>query len=247
MYTDMSCRKTVDYYRSQGFEIRNIASLKVGEYSQKTHKPFVYESFTAVVSGLSELDKKRAFSIADAFGYYLVPIVELDSVHPSDKSGSRDSVLAWIPTDFLKTLVDYLEDFEKQVKASYDYLQEAEGVARVVTDIEMVRGYIEHFERCRMELRAAMIGSPTDEYSLLMSHFRGDSKNTYVSLVSLIHKLTTQWDLSIPHWNLWQDALNQEWHVDQYTASPLMNFQRMVSEMQRKEAAEKNLRPARHY
>lgn len=248
MYTNMDCRKTVDYYRSQGFQLRNIASLEMGEYSHKTHKPFVFESFTAVISGLSELDKKRVFGIAQAFDYYLIPIADLDPEHPSDRSGKRDSVLAWIPMDFLKTFVVYLENFEKLVKASYDYLQEAEGVARLATDLEMVRGYIEHFERCRAELLADMIRSATDESPrLLMSHFRGDSKDAYISLVNLMHKLNKQWDSNSPHWKFWQDALNEEWHVDQTTASPLKNFHRMVSEMERKEEAEKKIRPALHY
>lgn len=244
----MECREVINYYRSKGFVCRNISTLHLNEYSPRKHKTVAFESFTAVISGLSELDKKRVFSIAEACGYYLVPIAELAPQHPSDKSGKRDSVLAWIPTDLLKTVVYYLENFERLVKGSYDYLQEAEGVTRLVSDLEMVCGYIAHFEACRTQLNADMCSSQSYECpNLLLCHFRGESKSTFSNLAELIRKLNTQWDSRCPHWKMWKDALDKEWHVDANTNSPLQNFSMAVREMQTKEDAEKKIRPALHF
>lgn len=244
----MECREVVNFYRSNGFECRNISSLNLSEYSRKQRKAVAFESFTAVISGLSELDKKRVFGMARACDYYLVPIAELDPEHPSDKSGKRDSVLAWIPSDLLKSLVCYLEDLEKRVKASYDYLQEDEGSVRLTTDLEMVRGYVAHFEFCRMQLIADVSNSqPYECPNLLLGHFRGDSKNTFSNLMELIRKLNTQWDSRCPHWKTWQDAVDKEWHVDANTSSPLRNFSMSISEMQRKEDAEKKIRPTLNF
>lgn len=244
----MECSEVVNYYRSKGFECNNISVLYLSEYSRKQRKAVLFESFTAVISGLSELDKKRVFGMARACDYYLVPITELDPEHPNNKSGERDSVLAWIPAEMLKTLVYYLEDFERLVKASYDYLQEDEGTVRLTTDLEMVRGYVEHFEACRLQLNTDMANSQSYECpNLLLGHFRGDSKNTFSNLVELIRKLNTQWDVRCPHGKTWKDALDKEWHVDANTRTPLRNFSMSVSEMEKKEEAEKKRRPTMHF
>ena len=94
----------------------------------------------------------------------------------------------------MATIGTYLEDFERLVKASYDYLQEADEVVQFANDVALVRSYFEHFEDNRKLLYAGMAGLETKESNdLLAAHFRGDTKEDFTRLVRLVEGLRSQW------------------------------------------------------
>ena len=225
MYQSMNCEETLGCYKKQGVICGWVSSFLLIEYSQSKKESFAYECFTGSLRDLSEADKKGAFRIAASCGHYLIPITEKTSEDFGVRR-ERKTFVAWMPEAFLATIGTYLEDFERLVKASYDYLQEVDEVTQFVNDLEMVRGYFDQFENNRKLLYAAMAGIETKEGNdLLAAHFRGETKEDFTRLVRLVESFHSKWNVDCPHWGTWQDAVNWDWHVAFDTESPLRNFE----------------------
>lgn len=235
MYQSKNSADTIDCYKKQGVICGWVSSFLLIEYSQSKKESFAYECFTGSLVDLSEADKKRAFRIAASCGHYLIPITEKMSVD-FGVSRERKTFLAWMPEAFLATIGTYLEDFERLVKASYDYLQEADEVVQFANDVALVRSYFEHFEDNRKLLYAGMAGLETKESNdLLAAHFRGDTKEDFTRLVRLVEGLRSQWSDYCPQWETWQHAVNWEWHVAFDTESPLRNFETFVENVKQRD------------
>lgn len=235
MYHSMNCEETIGCYKKQGVICGWVSSFLLIEYSQSKKESFAYECFTGSLRDLSEADKKGAFRIAASCGHYLIPIAEKTSGDFGMRR-ERKTFLAWMPEAFLATIGTYLENFERLVKASYDYLQEADEVVQFANDLAMLRGDFDQFENNRKRLYAAIAGLETKESKdLLAAHFRGDTKEDFLRLVRVMERLDSRWSESCPHWETWQHAVNWDWHVAFDTESPLRNFETFVENVKQRD------------
>ena len=243
MYQNQRFRDIFHSYLKRGYPCRSVHFMQLGEYSQTESKRFEYASFSGVFSHLSDSGAATVFRMAAAGGNYLVPVATLTA---KEARKEEDTLVGWMPKDLLKTVIQYLEDFERVVTSSHDYLQEVADVTRMVNEIGMLRGHFVDSEETRKQLYAGMTRKPhvqtEEKMKLISAHFSGDAKRTFSQLLILYSKLQMKWDLCCPQWKMWQEALDEEWGVDAHTNSPLKNFERIVTHMQTRESEEKAMR-----
>lgn len=246
MYLSLGFKDATNGCNASGFICQSNSFMQLGEYCQTRNKRFEYQSFSAILSDLSDAGAATVFSIAASGGNYLVPVAKMSSRDADKDCHDIDTLLVWMPRGLLRTVIRYLEDFERVVKSSYDYLQEGEEVSHMVNEIGLLRGQFIQSEKKRKQLYAAMTWNQpvqTDENRKLVSeHFSGNSKCTFILLLDWLSNLKESWDSCCPQWKTWQEALDGEWGVDAHTDSPLKNFERIVKHMQTRESEEKAMR-----
>lgn len=244
MYLAENYVETLFHCERKGLHCENVKVQTLREFDERRQAEFVYECFTATLTGLNESDKVQVFNSAAASGYYLIPIAERRVVNQQTHKASFQSLFAWIPTDLIQTVNAYLGELEKIAKTSYDFYQEDAGAVSVAADIGSLLENFEQFESIRKTLFETnrLIHTKTDaECSLFSSHLRGDTKNALLYLTLWMGELEEHWSTLYPSWSRWQTELQKRWHVSSRTPSPYQNLKRVIEKMHEQEEQQRLL------
>jgi hypothetical protein len=244
MYQTDNYVETMFHYERKGLSFKNVKVRTLREFDERRQTEFLYECFTATLSGLNESDKVKVFKGAAASGYYLIPIAERVVVSQQTMKSSIQSLFAWIPTDLIQTVGAYLGELEKLAKTSYAFYQEDEGVMNVTKDFGSLIENFKQFESIRKTLFDSTCHGHNQtemERSLFLSHCKGETKDSLSYLMLWMDRLEQHWSDLYPSWAEWQADLQKRWHVSSKTGSPYQNLKQAITDMYEQEKQQRLL------